>query len=74
MLEVREKYKLNGFFDNSTDTVDLLITQHLRACGWTCLTSKSARAYVDSMDNYTAYFAQRKKWFLARLTICYLQD
>lgn len=62
MLEVREKYKLNGFFDNSTDTEDLLITQHLRACGWTCLTSKSARAYVDSMDNYTAYFAQRKKW------------
>lgn len=62
MLEVREKYKLNGFFDNSTDTEDLLITQHLRACGWTCLTSKSARAYVDSMDNYPAYFAQRKKW------------
>ena len=62
MLDVREKFKLNGFYDNITDTEDLLITQNIRSCGWTCLISRDARCYVDSMETYGTYFAQRKKW------------
>lgn len=60
--EVRSHYKLNGMYDNITDTEDLLLTQYIRAVGWKCLISKSARCYVDSMKKYTTYKAQRIKW------------
>lgn len=62
LLDVRESYKLNGFYDNKTDTEDLLLTQYIRACGWKAMVSGSARCYVDSMNTYPTYFAQRKKW------------
>lgn len=60
--EVHEKYKLNGLYDDKSDTEDLLLTQQLRACGWECLISDSARCYVDSMKNLHSYSAQRNKW------------
>ncbi|MCL1630393.1 glycosyltransferase family 2 protein [Sporolactobacillus sp. CPB3-1] len=60
--EVREHYKLNGLYDDKSDTEDLLLTQYIRACGWVCIISKKARCYVDSMKTLHTYSSQRNKW------------
>lgn len=54
--------KLNGIYDNATDTEDLNLTQQLRKLNWNCIISDSARCYVDSMDKLSTYISQRFKW------------
>lgn len=72
-IEVRNDYKLNGLYDDKSDTEDLLLTQYIRACGWVCLISKSARCYVDSMKTLHTYSGQRNKW-VSGTTDYMLQD
>ena len=62
LKEVYDKYKLNGIYDNETDTEDLLLTQEIRALKWDCVVSPDARCYVDSMVTYSTYISQRMKW------------
>ncbi|WP_037563499.1 glycosyltransferase family 2 protein [Sporolactobacillus terrae] len=71
--EVSECYKLNGLYDDKSDTEDLLLTQYIRACGWVCLISKHARCYVDSMKTLHTYSSQRNKW-VSGTTDYMLQD
>ncbi|MCO7175705.1 glycosyltransferase family 2 protein [Sporolactobacillus kofuensis] len=71
--EVRDHYKLNGLYDDKSDTEDLLLTQYIRACGWICMISKSARCYVDSMKTLHTYSSQRNKW-VSGTTDYMLQD
>ena len=67
LQEIYDKHKLNGIYDNATDTEDLLLTQQLRALGWQCRISDSARAYVDSMKTMHSYVAQSVKWSNGKL-------
>jgi hypothetical protein len=55
-------YHLEGVFDDKTDTEDLLLTQYIRACGWECMISDSARCYVDPMRTLHTFSRQRNKW------------
>jgi cellulose synthase/poly-beta-1,6-N-acetylglucosamine synthase-like glycosyltransferase len=71
--EVRERYKLNGLYDDKSDTEDLLLTQYVRACGWVCVISENARCYVDSMKTLHTYSSQRNKW-VSGTTDYMLQD
>lgn len=67
LREVYDKLRLNGIYDNSTDTEDLLLTQHLRSLGWQCKISRKARCYVDSMKTMKSYSAQALKWRVGKL-------
>lgn len=67
LIEVNERYKLNGVYDNSTDTEDLLLTQQLRSLGWQCVISDTARCYVDSMVTVSSYYNQQLKWASGKL-------
>ena len=67
LQDVYDHYKLNGVYDNATDTEDLLITQQLRELGWKPVISVSARCYVDSMKDMKSYVSQQTKWTVGKL-------
>lgn len=62
LRDIYKVCKLNGIYDNATDTEDLNLTQQLRKLNWKCIISDSARCYVDSMDKLSTYISQRFKW------------
>lgn len=65
--EVYDKLKLNGIYDDSTDTEDLLLTQELRKLGWQPKISHSARCYVGAMKTMHSYTSQQTKWRIGKL-------
>lgn len=67
LKEVYDTYKLNGVFDNDSETEDLLLTQQIRALKWRVVISRSARCYVDSMKDFNSYTSQQKKWAIGKL-------
>jgi len=64
---VYDKLKLNGIYDDSTDTEDLLLTQELRKLGWQPKISHSARCYVGAMKTMHSYTSQQTKWRIGKL-------
>lgn len=60
--EIFNTNKLNGIYNNDTDTEDLALTQDMRSLGWDCEISDTARCFVDSMTTYNTYIVQRTKW------------
>lgn len=67
LREIYNHFKLNGVYDNTTDTEDLLLTQELRELGWKPVISVSARCYVDSMKDMKSYVSQQLKWSVGKL-------
>lgn len=67
LKDVYTNYKLNGVFDNDSETEDLLLTQQIRALKWRVVISRSARCYVDSMKDFNSYISQQKKWSIGKL-------
>lgn len=67
LQDIYNHYKLNGVYDNATDTEDLLLTQQLRELGWKPVISVSARCYVDSMKDMKSYVSQQTKWTVGKL-------
>lgn len=65
--EAYDKLKLNGIYDDSTDTEDLLLTQELRKLGWQPKISHSARCYVGAMKTMHSYTSQQTKWRIGKL-------